>query len=78
VDPILILLILIAIAILLSLISIIMMVVFLLRTNARIKNIVKNFKLFFINNWVDKNMKKHDSQYGNIEAFLNDTILKKQ
>jgi hypothetical protein len=65
------------IAISMSFISIVMVVVFLLKTNSKIKAVMKNFKLFFINNWIEKTMKKSDSQFENIEAFLNENILKK-
>ena len=64
-------------AILLSLVSIVMVVVFLLKTNAKIKNTIKAFKLYSMNNWIEKVMKKNDNNFENLESFLNDDIEKR-
>ncbi|MBM3704963.1 MAG: hypothetical protein FJW66_00415 [Actinobacteria bacterium] len=64
-------------AVFLSLVSIIMVVVFLLKTSSRLKGLPKLFKLYSINNLVDRVMKKHDNQYENLESFYDNYIMKK-
>jgi hypothetical protein len=56
-------------AVTLSLVSVIMMVVFLLRTNKKLKKFVESFKLFCLSSWVDKRMKP-DNEYENFEKFF--------
>jgi hypothetical protein len=57
------------VAVALSLISVTMMVVFLLRTNKKLKKFVESFKLFCLSSWVDKRMKP-DNEYENFEIFF--------
>ena len=64
-------------AILLSVISIVMVIVFLLKTNSKIKGLSKMFKLYSINNLIEKVMKKNDNQYENPGIFYENFILKK-
>lgn len=57
------------IAVVLSMVSIIMVIVFLLRTNKKLKKFIESFKLFCISSWVDKRMKP-DNEYENFEIFF--------
>lgn len=57
-------------ALILSFASLVIVVVFLLRTNNKLKNFAQSFKLFCISSWVDKRMKP-DNQYENFEEFFN-------
>ena len=68
-DGAVIILIFMLIAVILSLISISIVVVFLLRTNNKLKKFVESFKLFCVSSWVDKRMKP-DNEYENFEAFF--------
>jgi hypothetical protein len=63
-------------ALVLSLASVMMMVVFLLRTNKKLKKFVESFKLFCLSSWVDKRMKP-DNEYENFEIFF-DKYVKKE
>jgi hypothetical protein len=60
-------------AMLLSMISLVIVVVSLLRTNKKLKNLVKSVKLFAITSLVDRNMKKKD-QYENFDSLFQDEI----
>jgi hypothetical protein len=55
-------------ALALSLASIVMMTVFLLRTNKKLRKFVESFKLFCISSWVDKRMKP-DNEYENFKEY---------
>ena len=63
-------------AMLLSIISLVIVVVSLLKTNKRLKNLVKSVKLFAITSLVDRNMKKND-QYENFDSLFQDEINRK-
>ena len=56
-------------AVVLSFASLIIVLVFLLRTNKKLKGFVKSFKLFCLSSWVDKRMKP-DNEYENFEVFF--------
>ena len=71
-----ILLILMLLAMFLSLVSIIMVTVFLLKTNSKIKSFSKYLKLYSITSLVDKVMQK-DKQYENLDVFYQDYLVKK-
>jgi len=61
------------VAVILSFVSIIMVVVFLLRTNKKIKKFGESFKLFCMSSWIDKRMKPED-EYGNFEIFFKEYV----
>ena len=63
-------------AMLLSIISLVIVVVSLLKTNKRLKNLVKSVKLFALNSFVDRNMKKND-QYENFDSLFQDDMERK-
>lgn len=63
-------------AMFLSLVSIIMVTVFLLKTNSKIKSFSKYLKLYSITSLVDKVMQK-DKQYENLDVFYQDYLVKK-
>ncbi len=63
-------------AMLLSIISLVIVVVSLLRTNKKLKNLVKSVKLFAITSLVDRNMEKND-QYENFDSLFQDEINRK-
>ena len=58
-----------SLAVVLSFTSLIIVVVFLLKTNNKLKNFVRSFKLFCMSSWVDKRMKP-DNEYENFEIFF--------
>ena len=64
-------------AVLLSIVSIVVVIIFLLRTNSKIRGLPKLFKLYTINNLVEKVMKKNDNQYENLENFYHNYIIRK-
>jgi hypothetical protein len=51
-------------------------VVSLLKTNKRLKNLVKSVKLFAINSFVDRSMKK-DNQYEKFDSLFQEDIDRK-
>jgi hypothetical protein len=64
------------IAVLLSVISLVIVIVSLLKTNKRLKTLVKSVKLFAINSLVDRNMKKAD-QYENFDSLFEEDMKRK-
>jgi hypothetical protein len=71
------LIILMLVALILSLISIIMVVVFLLKTNTKIKSFFSLFRFCYLNNFIEKGLKRNENQYNDPQALYKDYLIKK-
>ncbi|MBM3699393.1 MAG: hypothetical protein FJW68_00545 [Actinobacteria bacterium] len=64
-------------ALFLSLVAIIMVVVFLLKTNTKIKSFFRLSRFFYLNNFIEKGLKRNENQYTDPEMLYQDYMLKK-
>ena len=71
------LIILMLVALFLSLVSIVMVVVFLLKTNTKIKSFFRLFRFCYLNNFIEKGLKNNENQYNDPQAIYKDYMLKK-
>jgi len=64
-------------ALLLSMISLIMVTVCLLKTNIKMKNFFKSLRFCYLNNFIERGLKKNANQYRDMESSYRAYSLKK-